>query len=282
MLIILGKMKDKRIRGVIFILIIISLTALWSGCATVGPGPGARAVHVTEVFAGAGLFDLIVTAVSLADPDIGEDTIRNMLREINNDPNLVVYWVPSGNQDVTNLSYQTAILNGSVVFTKYALKESATTMKRAARAGMASKTVEEIGEDDEFTLTEEEEAALKAKAEDLSDEERAELKRTFIYLSCASAALVKVPVTSAELLKQTARLIREPERLMANPLAIPSMLVQIVSINDNLRSVGMQAKGLLKNVNANIEVVKAVLQVNREAREAEKEQETSDTIHSQD
>ncbi len=258
--------KTLLIRCTAFILL-LSGTCIFSGCqTTVGPLPGSRTVHVTEVFAGAGLFDLIVTSVSLADPDIGEDTIRKLLQEINQDPDLIIYWVPSSNPDITNLSYRTALLNGSIVFAKYSLKRSAEAMKRSARAGMAVKTVEEIGEDDTYVLTEEEEAALKARAAELSADERAELKKCFIYLSCASAALTKVPFTVTELLEQTALFIQEPERLISDPFELPAVIAQLLSINDNLKSAGDQSRGLLKNVNANIVVLRAVLQANREAQ----------------
>ena len=263
--------KKTRFRFIYIILLAVILF-LVAGCGTIGPLYNARPVHVTEVFAGAGIFDLIVTAVSLADPDIGEDTIRNLLHEVNEDPDLIIYWVPSSNQDVTNLSYQSALLNGSIVFTKYALRRSAEAMKRSARANMAVRTVEEIGEDETYVLTDEEQAALQARAAELSDDERAELKKCFIYLSCASASLVKVPDTAMELLKQTSLFIQQPERLMSDPLSMPAVITQLFSINDNLTSVGKQSKGLLKNLNANIVVLKAVLKANREARNAETEE----------
>ena len=266
-------MKNERVSRFILIVLIMAALLLASGCTTIGPLYNARPVYVTEVFATAGMFDLIVTAVSLADPDIGEDTIRNLLGEVNDDPDLVIYWVPSSNPDITNLSYQSALLNGSIVFSKYALRRSAEAMKRSARAGMAVRTVEEIGEDETYVLTEEEQAALEMRAAELSDDERAELKKCFIYLSCASASLVKVPGTATELLKQTSLFIQQPERLMSDPLAMPAVITQLFSINDNLTSVGKQSKGLLKNLNANIVVLEAVLKANREARNAEPEEE---------
>ncbi|MBN2049692.1 MAG: hypothetical protein JW760_04550 [Spirochaetales bacterium] len=249
------------------ILLVLLLFLLCTGCETT-PSPyfNARQVRVTDVFAGAGLFDLIVTSISLFDPDIQEDLIRSLLVEVNEDPDLVIYWVPSSNPDITNLSYQTALLNGSIVFSKYALLRSAASMKGSARAGMAAKTVEEMEEEEDYTLTEEEQAALKARAAELSDEERSELKRCFVYLSCAAAALVKVPDTSLELVKQTALFLQQPERLMIDVFALPATISQLFSVRDNLSSVGQQSKGLLKNVNANIVVLKAVLEVNREAR----------------
>ena len=137
---------------------------------------------------------------------------------------------------------------------------------------MAVITVEEIGEEEALILTQEEQAALEARAAELSDDERAELKKCFVYLSCASASLAKVPFTATELLKQTGRFIQEPERLVSDPFALPAVLTQLFSINDNLRSVGQQSKGLLKNVNANSVVLKAVLKANKEAREAESEE----------
>lgn len=234
-----------------------------SSCTSVaesGIPRGARPIYITDVMAEGGFILPAVAIIAAVDSDIDANVVRNMLNSINEDEDLIVYWVPSGNGMISDLSLQVGRLNGSLVFSKWSLKYASTTLKRMARSGVAAEATEEMMESDDLALTDAELAALEAKKDSFTDEQKKELKTSLIYLTTASASLVNVPVVTAKVVKTVASLIANPAQLVANPFAVPKLVAQAKSINDNAVNIKNDAPDVAKNLTATIKIVQKILE----------------------
>ena len=247
----------------------------FSGCktATGELPPGAQPIWISDVLAGGAIMQASLELISSLDPEIGENVVQSLIRDINDDPTLTLYWVPSGNNTVDQISYDTSAMNGSLVFSQYSLKRTSAAMKKAARAGQAGLAAEDVQTDESIELTDEEKAALSQKAGEFDDDERAELKRCLIYLGAATAALVNIPIRAPQMITNISSIIQNPEILIENPFALPMMVIQLGSILDNLNNMIKETPKVIKNVAANIEILKAILAADKERTEQKKLEE---------
>ena len=240
----------------------VLLMGMWS-CASSGKTTkvpkDALPLQAREVLAAGDILIPAIEIISLLDKDISENAVWSIVEEVNSDPNLVLYWIDSMNQRVASLSKDSAIVNGSVVFAKYSLKRTALAMKKAARSGEAKKAAEEVEKDEDLILTEEEKQALSERKNEFSADERKELKNCFIYLACSTAALVNVPIKGKEIIDQAASIVNNPSSLGASALEVPKLVSQLKSIIDNTSNTVRETPDVVKNLAANIEILKAVL-----------------------
>lgn len=263
----------KKVLLMVCLLCLVFILLVGCKSATGELPPGAQPIWITDVLAGGAIVQVSLELISSLDPEIGENVIQSLIQDINDDPNLILYWVPSGNVTVDDIAYNTSVMNGSLVFAQYSLKRTATAMKKAARAGQAGLAAEDVAADETIELTDEEKAALAQKAGEFDDTERAELKRCLIYLGCASAALINIPVRTPQLIQRVSSIVQSPEILAENPFAIPMMIIQLGSILDNLNNMVKETPKVIKNVAANIEILKAVLAADKERKDQKKLEE---------
>lgn len=219
----------------------------------------ARPIYVSDVMVEGDFIEPAIAILSALDPEIDNNVISGMLTEINQDEDLVIYWVPSSNATLSNLSLQVGNLNGSFVFSKWSLQYASNSLKRMGRSSESADATEDKMENEASFLSDEDLKALEAKKDSFSEEERKELKKSLIYLTTASTSMVNVPVVSIEIIEQLADIIKSPKQLSQNPLEVPRLVGQAKSINDNIVNISKEAPDVIKNMSAVITVLNKIL-----------------------
>lgn len=241
---------------IFFILICIFL--VFSCASNRNPNVPAYGIPVRpSEFIGGPVMAVILQVIASVDPEIDDSIILDLIIEAEQDPDTVAYYVPSTNSDMMNLSKQTAILSGTISLSEFSIRDATLSIKRSARSGAAVEAVEEI--EGEEGLSEEEIEILKSKKNELSDAQRKDLKKSYIYLAVSSAALINVPDTTIKCIRQVGELIANPRKIARNPFEVITLVATLKQLGDSLNSIKKKTPDVIKNTSALIEVLKAVL-----------------------
>lgn len=246
------------IKKAVFIILICLFLFSCASTNTDEYGVPRNAVRVWPYeFIGSHIVSIVLELVVHIDPELDRDTVNELLYEASEDPDTISYYIPTSNSDMTNLSREAAILSGTVALAEFSIRNATLTVKRAARSGAAVDAVENV--EGEEGLTEEEIEILKSRKSEFSDEERLDLKKSYLYLAVSSAAMTNTLNTIGNLISQVAEFIASPKKLVSNPLEIFSTINQLKQINDVLLSLQKNVPNVIKNTSALFEVLKVVL-----------------------